>query len=36
MMISFFVPGGAAKGGWTSYTPLAVIADKGSDDECDL
>jgi cytochrome c oxidase subunit 1 len=22
MLISFFVPGGAAKGGWTSYTPL--------------
>jgi cytochrome c oxidase subunit 1 len=29
MMVSFFVPGGAAKGGWTSYTPLAVIADSG-------
>src|SRR3954464_6305781 len=29
MMISFFVPGGAAKGGWTSYTPLSDIADKG-------
>src|SRR5947208_1964698 len=29
MLVSFFVPGGAAKGGWTSYTPLAVIADKG-------
>jgi cytochrome c oxidase subunit 1 len=29
MLISFFVPGGAAKGGWTSYTPLAVISDKG-------
>ena len=29
MLTSFFVPGGAAKGGWTSYTPLAVIADKG-------
>ena len=27
MLVSFFVPGGAAKGGWTSYTPLAVIAD---------
>src|SRR6267154_774053 len=26
MLTSFFVPGGAAKGGWTSYTPLAVIA----------
>jgi cytochrome c oxidase subunit 1 len=22
MLVSFFVPGGAAKGGWTSYTPL--------------
>src|SRR5205085_5865590 len=29
MLISFFVPGGAAKGGWTSYTPLAIIADSG-------
>ena len=29
MLVSFFVPGGAAKGGWTSYTPLAVIADQG-------
>src|SRR5881275_2356361 len=29
MLTSFFVPGGAAKGGWTSYTPLSVIADKG-------
>jgi cytochrome c oxidase subunit I len=29
MLVSFFVPGGAAKGGWTSYTPLAVIADNG-------
>src|SRR5437763_8119907 len=29
MLVSFFVPGGAAKGGWTSYTPLGVIADKG-------
>ena len=29
MMISFFVPGGAAKSGWTAYTPLSVIADKG-------
>ena len=25
MLISFFVPGGAAKGGWTSYSPLANI-----------
>ncbi len=29
MIASFFVHGGAAKGGWTSYTPLADIADKG-------
>ncbi|MDQ6624246.1 MAG: cbb3-type cytochrome c oxidase subunit I, partial [Verrucomicrobiota bacterium] len=29
MLGSFFVPGGAAKGGWTSYAPLSVIADKG-------
>src|SRR6266542_1378463 len=29
MLISFFVPGGAAKSGWTSYTPLAAIADSG-------
>jgi cytochrome c oxidase subunit 1 len=29
MFASFFVPGGAAKGGWTSYAPLAVIDDKG-------
>jgi cytochrome c oxidase subunit I len=29
MLVSFFVPGGAAKGGWTSYTPLSVIADSG-------
>src|SRR4029078_7670928 len=29
MLISFFVPGGAAKGGWTSYTPLAILADSG-------
>src|SRR5947208_9498251 len=29
MLTSFFVPGGAAKSGWTSYTPLADIADKG-------
>jgi cytochrome c oxidase subunit 1 len=26
MFASFFVPGGAAQGGWTSYTPLAIIA----------
>src|SRR5437773_2725881 len=29
MLTSFFVPGGAAKSGWTSYTPLAAIAHKG-------
>ena len=29
MLVSFFVPGGAAKGGWTSYSPLADISDKG-------
>src|SRR5690348_7766213 len=29
MLVSFFVPGGAAKGGWTSYTPLSDISDKG-------
>src|SRR6266581_3522449 len=29
MLISFFVPGGAAKGGWTSYTPLAAFDDTG-------
>jgi len=29
MLISFFVPGGAAKSGWTSYVPLAAIADSG-------
>jgi len=28
MCSSFFVPGGAAKSGWTSYTPLATIADQ--------
>lgn len=27
MVASFFVPGGAAKSGWTSYPPLAGIAD---------
>ncbi len=29
MTVSFFVPGGAAKSGWTSYPPLAGIADLG-------
>ena len=28
MCASFFVPGGAAKSGWTSYTPLASISDQ--------
>ena len=29
MVFSFFVPGGAAKSGWTSYPPLSVAADMG-------
>jgi cytochrome c oxidase subunit 1 len=29
MLVSFFVPGGAANSGWTSYTPLSVIATTG-------
>ncbi len=29
MIASFFVPGGAAQSGWTSYPPLAVIAPTG-------
>src|ERR1700746_3397793 len=29
MVTSFFVPGGPAKSGWTSYTPLSDIADTG-------
>jgi len=29
MLVSFFVPGGAAQSGWTSYAPLAVIAGTG-------
>ncbi|MCI0412963.1 cbb3-type cytochrome c oxidase subunit I [bacterium] len=29
MLYSFFVPGGPAQGGWTSYTPLADIAPVG-------
>ena len=28
MFSSFFVPGGAAKSGWTSYTPLASVSDQ--------
>ncbi|MBC8003488.1 MAG: cbb3-type cytochrome c oxidase subunit I [Opitutaceae bacterium] len=27
MLISFFIPGGAAKSGWTSYSPLATVSD---------
>ncbi len=27
MLASFFVPGGTAKSGWTSYSPLATIAE---------
>jgi cytochrome c oxidase subunit 1 len=27
MLASFFVPGGAAKSGWTSYSPLATVAE---------
>ncbi|HLF19613.1 MAG TPA: cbb3-type cytochrome c oxidase subunit I [Bacteroidota bacterium] len=29
MLVSFFVPGGAANSGWTSYSPLADIATTG-------
>ncbi len=29
MLVSFFIPGGAAKSGWTSYSPLATLADPG-------
>ena len=29
MLASFFIPGGAAKSGWTSYSPLATIQDPG-------
>jgi cytochrome c oxidase subunit 1 len=25
MLVSFFIPGGAAQGGWTSYSPLATV-----------
>jgi cytochrome c oxidase subunit I len=31
MLTSFFVPGGAANSGWTSYPPLAVFATRGQD-----
>src|SRR6266508_4492647 len=26
MLASFFIPGGAARSGWTSYSPLATLA----------
>src|SRR5436190_2624573 len=29
MLGSFFIPGGAARSGWTSYSPLATLADQG-------
>src|SRR5205814_5007653 len=29
MVASFFIPGGAAKSGWTSYSPIATLADQG-------
>ncbi len=29
MFASFFIPGGAAKSGWTSYSPLATLSDSG-------
>ncbi len=29
MLVSFFLPGGAANSGWTSYSPLADIASTG-------
>ena len=29
MALSFFVPGGAANSGWTSYAPLSIIASSG-------
>ncbi|HUQ87844.1 MAG TPA: cbb3-type cytochrome c oxidase subunit I [Vicinamibacterales bacterium] len=31
MFSSFFIPGGAAKSGWTSYSPLATFAERGYD-----
>jgi cytochrome c oxidase subunit 1 len=31
MLVSFFVSGGAANSGWTSYPPLAVMATRGQD-----
>ena len=29
MLVSFFLPGGAANSGWTSYAPLSIIATMG-------
>ncbi len=29
MVVSFFVPGGAMKSGWTAYPPLSIMADAG-------
>src|SRR5207247_1487024 len=29
MFASFFIPGGAAKSGWTSYSPIATLAERG-------
>ncbi len=29
LLLSFFVPGGAANSGWTSYAPLSIIATSG-------
>ena len=29
MLVSFFLPGGAANSGWTSYAPLSVLATMG-------
>jgi cytochrome c oxidase subunit I len=31
MLVSFFLEGGAANSGWTSYPPLAVMAARGQD-----
>lgn len=31
MLYSFFIPGGAAKSGWTSYSPLASVTDAAWD-----
>ena len=35
MLASFFVPGGAAQSGWTSYTPLSDHGGHGPDDVAD-